>query len=64
MRAIHSEEQDRSRVYLVLRVFGVESQRIGMQVYLDPEYLRQNGQLVFTGETWSVTPGDGSELAN
>lgn len=60
MRAIHSEEEERSRVYLVLRVFGVESQRIGMQVYLDPESLRRNGQLVFTGATWSVTPGNGS----
>lgn len=60
MRDIHGHSEDRSTVYLVLRVFGIESESIGVDVYLDPELLRQSGQLVFTGETWSVTPGNGS----
>ena len=44
-------------VYMVLRVFDIESSRPGMCVYLDPEQLRLDGGLVFTGETWSVVPG-------
>ncbi|KAK4235362.1 hypothetical protein C8A03DRAFT_36794 [Achaetomium macrosporum] len=59
MRAVHSDAEERSRVYMIFRVYGLESERIGMHVYLDPEYLRLDGQLVFTGEVWSVTPGSG-----
>ncbi|KAJ5724661.1 hypothetical protein N7493_006389 [Penicillium malachiteum] len=46
-----------SEVYLILRVFEIRGSSIGMRVYLDPEQLRLDGGLVFTGETWSVVPG-------
>jgi hypothetical protein len=46
-----------SEVYLILRVFDIRGPNIGMCVYFDPEQLRLDGGLVFTGETWSVVPG-------
>ncbi|KAJ5263150.1 hypothetical protein N7478_010755 [Penicillium angulare] len=46
-----------SDVYLIIRVFDIRGPDIGMCVYLDPEQLRLDGGLVFTGETWSVVPG-------
>jgi hypothetical protein len=60
MRSIHYTE-DRSVVYMILRVFGLRSDKIGMSVYLDPEQLRQDGRLLFMGQPWSVVPGDGTE---
>ncbi|KAH6672747.1 hypothetical protein F5X68DRAFT_175032 [Plectosphaerella plurivora] len=51
-----SNAQDRKEVYMILRVFGIENGRIGMRVYVDPEMMRVNGQLEFTGESWSVVP--------
>ncbi|CAH0025380.1 unnamed protein product [Clonostachys rhizophaga] len=56
MKNIHNIE-DRSEVYMILRVFWLDSNNIGMRVYLDPEQMRQEGGLIFTGETWSITPG-------
>ncbi|KAJ4147327.1 hypothetical protein LMH87_001859 [Akanthomyces muscarius] len=47
--------QDRSEVYMILRVFGL-SGALGMCAYLDPEELRQNGGLLFNALTWSVVP--------
>jgi hypothetical protein len=43
-------------VYMIIRVFNVGTQDINLRAYLDPETLRQGGQLVFTEETWSVVP--------
>lgn len=56
MRDIHNRA-GRSEVYMILRVFEIEGDSIGMTVYLDPEQLRLDERLVFTGETWSVIPG-------
>ncbi|KAK3941989.1 hypothetical protein QBC46DRAFT_257257 [Diplogelasinospora grovesii] len=56
MRDVHDADQH-AQVYMILRVFEIESGGIGMSVYLDPERLRLDGRLVFTGETWSVVPG-------
>ncbi|KAJ5297272.1 uncharacterized protein N7443_008165 [Penicillium atrosanguineum] len=55
MRAVH--RSDHSEVYMILRVFDIHGDNIGMSVYLDPEQFRLDGGLVFTGETWSVVPG-------
>ncbi|KAH8124644.1 hypothetical protein LI328DRAFT_166990 [Trichoderma asperelloides] len=52
---------DRSEIYMVLRVFWLNSDNIGMCVYFDPEQLRQDGTLLFTAQTWSVTPTVESE---
>ncbi|PIG82100.1 hypothetical protein AARAC_000013 [Aspergillus arachidicola] len=56
MRAVHNRS-DHSEVYMILRVFAICGDNIGMSVYLDPEKFRLDGGLVFTGETWSVVPG-------
>jgi hypothetical protein len=55
MRDTHSLS-NRSEVYVVLRVFDVAGDGLGMRVYLDPEQLRLAESLVFTAETWSVVP--------
>ncbi|KAJ3494321.1 hypothetical protein NLG97_g4156 [Lecanicillium saksenae] len=49
------QSQDRSEVYMILRVFGLRG-LLGMCAYLDPEEMRQNGQLLFTAPTWSIVP--------
>lgn len=60
MRAMHANE-DHSEAYMILRVFGIQNETIGMSIYMDPEQLRLNGDLVFTGQTWSVVPRHGSQ---
>ena len=57
---MHANE-DRSEVYMILRVFCIQNETIGMSIYMDPEQLRLNGDLVFTGHTWSVVPRHGSQ---
>lgn len=57
MTNIHTQAGHRE-VYMILRVYEIESEgRIGMKVYVDPEQLRLDEQLLFTGENWSVIPG-------
>ncbi|KAJ4267510.1 hypothetical protein NW762_003617 [Fusarium torreyae] len=47
-------------IYLIARVSNVDKSNIELKLYVDPEKLRQDGSLVFTGETWSIVPGPGS----
>lgn len=54
MREAHGS--GRSEVYIVVRVFELESRSPQMRLYLDPEQLRLDDKLEFTGETWSVVP--------
>ncbi|KAM0193768.1 hypothetical protein ACHAPI_007418 [Fusarium lateritium] len=57
MERIHYN-QDRSEVYMVFRVyFLLDSGRIDYCVSIDPKKLKDEGQLIFTGTTWSVIPG-------
>ncbi|KAG5655328.1 hypothetical protein KAF25_010480 [Fusarium avenaceum] len=57
MERIHCNP-DRTEVYMIFRVyFLLDSSRINYCVYLDPEKLREDGQLLFSATTWSVTPG-------
>ncbi|KAF4446685.1 hypothetical protein F53441_9727 [Fusarium austroafricanum] len=59
MESIH-HSPDRSKVYMVFRVFFLlDRSRINYCVYLDPKKLQDEGRLLFTGTTWSVTPGPG-----
>ncbi|PNP45552.1 hypothetical protein TGAMA5MH_02775 [Trichoderma gamsii] len=60
MRRTHTTT-NRSEIYMILRVFWLNSDHIGMSVYFDPEQLRQDGRLLFTAQTWSVTPAEESE---
>ncbi|KAL5608429.1 hypothetical protein FOBRF1_008926 [Fusarium oxysporum] len=56
MQRIHHTE-DHSEIYMVFRVFQLNSDGIGLCVYTDPEQLRQDGRLLFKGQAWSITPG-------
>ena len=61
MRDVH-DKKGRSEIYMILRVFGIGSDQIGMSVYINPEQLRRDKCLTFTtstSEMWSVVPGDG-----
>lgn len=49
----------KSEVYIILRVFSLNSDRIGMRLYVDPVRLRNEERLLFTTQTWSVVPGPG-----
>lgn len=60
MRRTHATP-NRSEIYMILRVFWLNSDHIGMSVYFDPEQLRQDERLLFTAQTWSVTPAEVSE---
>ncbi|OJD13250.1 hypothetical protein AJ78_06272 [Emergomyces pasteurianus Ep9510] len=44
-------------VYVILRVFNLDQGLAGMQVYVDPNFMRERSELSFTAETWSVVPG-------
>ncbi|EEY19489.1 conserved hypothetical protein [Verticillium alfalfae VaMs.102] len=55
MQDIHNA-RGHDEVYMILRVCNIERSDIGMCVYMDPERLRVDGRLEFTGETWSVVP--------
>lgn len=46
-------------VYLIARVFNMNKGNVDLQIYVNPERMRQGEGLVFTAETWSVVPGRG-----
>ncbi|KAF9767546.1 hypothetical protein IL306_015275 [Fusarium sp. DS 682] len=57
MGRIH-HSPDFSEIYIIFRVFFLlDSAQIDYCVYPDPKKLEDEGQLIFTGSTWSVTPG-------
>ncbi|KAG4253684.1 hypothetical protein FPRO04_08918 [Fusarium proliferatum] len=57
MERIH-HSSDFSEVYIIFRVFFLlDRSQINYCVYPDPKRLQDDGRLIFTGTTWSVTPG-------
>ena len=55
-----STGSDAAEIYVVLRVFNLGKPNMGMRVYVDPEYLRQESKLEFTAESWTVIPSSQS----
>jgi hypothetical protein len=45
---------------MIARVFNVDKASIDLNLYIDPESMRQEGALVFTPESWAVVPGTGT----
>ena len=44
-------------IYIIIRIYRIgQGDFTGVNVYLDPETKRQEGQLEFRTQTWSVTP--------
>lgn len=41
-------------MYVIFRVFNLGKKDCGVSVFVDPEQLRQAGQLVFTEGPWGV----------
>ncbi|OQV07282.1 hypothetical protein CLAIMM_11737 [Cladophialophora immunda] len=41
-------------IYVIFRVFNLGTDSIGLKVLVDPESVRQRGELTFTAATWSV----------
>lgn len=57
MERIH-HNSDFSEVYIIFRVyFLLDRSQISYCVYPDPKQLQDDGRLIFTGTTWSVTSG-------
>lgn len=46
----------RETVYMIFRVYNLNSDKIGLRVYPDPAELEQTGELLFTPGAWSVVP--------
>jgi hypothetical protein len=44
------------KVYALFRVYGLESGRLGVKIYIDPENARKGGKLEFEADGWTVTP--------
>lgn len=51
--------QDQESIYVIFRVSKLRSKSIQLNIYVDPEVMRQEQELVFTTDTWSVVPGPG-----
>lgn len=50
-------DQPNPDIYLIFRVHHLGKRNMGVQVYVDPEGMRQEGSLVFRSESYSVRPG-------
>lgn len=48
--------QQISEVYVIFRVYNLGQDSVGLKILLDPEDMRQRGELAFTPKTWSVVP--------
>jgi len=46
----------KKKVYVLFRVYGLESGQIGLIIYVDPEVARKGGQLEFEADGWTVKP--------
>jgi hypothetical protein len=45
----------KKKIYALFRLYGLESGRVGMKLFLDPDAARRRGQLEFEAEGWTVT---------
>jgi hypothetical protein len=50
MHDIVAEQDDVNKIYLIFRVFHLDTKNIGLRIYTDPEELR------FVEESYTVTP--------
>lgn len=63
MGRMHSQQlgQANADIYLIFRVHHLGKRNMGLQVYVDPERMRQDGSLVFRSESYSVRPSAPAE---
>lgn len=43
-------------IYVIMRVFNLGQEDMGMRIYVDPATMEQNGELQFQAETYTVVP--------
>ncbi|KAI5457847.1 hypothetical protein BGZ63DRAFT_416929 [Mariannaea sp. PMI_226] len=60
-KRMRDSRDSRDTVYVVFRVFNLRRDSIGLRVYVNPAEMQDGGELVFTGETWSIVPGNRAE---
>ncbi|KAK6825522.1 hypothetical protein PG987_013016 [Apiospora arundinis] len=53
---IKENTESTETIYAIFRVFNLGRDDMDLRVYLDPEALRQQDDLKFTSESWSVVP--------
>jgi hypothetical protein len=46
----------KKKVYIIIRVYNLGQENMGVRLYVDPEALRQSGELMFTAESYTVAP--------
>ncbi len=51
-----------TNVYVILRVFNLGQEDMGMRIYVDPATMERNGELDFQAETYTVVPAVEEEL--
>ena len=56
MQRIKLNVQASAEVYIILRVFNLDRDKIDMQLYVDPAGMEERGELQFTSESYSVVP--------
>lgn len=56
MQQMKLGSQASAEVYIILRVFNLDKDRIDMRLYVDPAGMEERGELQFTSESYSVVP--------
>jgi hypothetical protein len=51
-----TEGETAAEVYIILRVYNLGQEDVGLHIYLDPETRRRKKELKFTAESYSVEP--------
>lgn len=44
-------------IYIILPVFNLGKDDMGMRLYVDPAMMKDNGELIFEPESYTVIPG-------
>lgn len=50
----NAADRQTQNLYVIFRVFNLGGDSVGLKVLVDPEGMRQRGELTFTADTWSV----------
>ena len=45
-----------NEIYILVRVFNVEREKMGLRIYVDPASAKDRGDLDFVVDTWRVRP--------
>jgi len=57
MQSMHGpDDVTKKEVYIIIRVYNLGQANMGVRLYVDPEGLRQRGELNFTAESYTVAP--------